>query len=488
MTNIASFEQKAKPAIRYQPPCEVVEAFHNTKALVRGIKGPRGSGKSGACVMEGMGAAGAQTPNHEGRRRTRFLVLRDTYRQLETTTIPSFRKWLGHATRLTGQYPIKGYTKIPLPDQTVLEMETVFLAMDGENIIDNLQSFEASFAWVNEARAIANRNVINMIVASCGRFPSKDEEGCTNSFVVMDTNPCDEFHWWYQDDVVERPRGWEFFSQVAPLVYMKDSPIFLNDPDFYTANAAATYARIQNKGYAYWLDQIPGATDQFIRTMVMGKYGTVVAGKAVYAQFWSEECVAQQPLEWLQQLPIVIGIDTSGLHPGAVFCQAYGGRIHVLREVHAKDTPFDSFAESVLAPMIAQEFRLNPIVAVVDPSNPRAGVGGKRASQVLEGWGIHTVLAPTNRLNQRLGAVTKLLQRRQAFLVDRSCKLVIEGFRGKYHYKKIDSSGLIEAYKPEPEKDVYADVHDGLQYACLYYERGATTDKVVVPPRRVMMV
>ena len=485
---ILPFTARAKPRVAYEPPDACIEAFHASTALVRGIRGPRGSGKSGACVMEGMGGAAAQTPNHEGRRRTRFLVLRDTYRQLETTTIPSFKKWLGHATRFTGQYPIKGYTRIPMPDQTVVDMETVFLAMDGENIIDNLQSFEASFAWVNEARAIENRNIINMIVASCGRYPSKDEEGCSNSFVVMDSNPCDEFHWWYNSDVVDRPEKWDFFAQVSPLLFMRDAPMFSNKISDYRPNPAATYARIQNKGYDYWLDQLSGATDAFIRTMVMGRYGTLVAGKAVYQQFWSEECVSLLPIEWHQQLPIVVGIDTSGLHPGAVFCQAYGGRIHALREIHAKDTPFDSFCESVLLPFIQQNFRMNSLTAVVDPSNPRLGAGGKTAMQLLEGYGVHTVPAPSNRLNLRLGSVTKLLQRRQAFIIDPSCKLLIEGFRGKYHYKKIDSSGLIEAYKPEPEKDVYADVHDAMQYASLYYERGSGQDKIVIPPRRVMMV
>jgi hypothetical protein len=438
--------------------------------------------------MEGMGGAGAQAPNHEGKRRTKFLVLRDTYRQLETTTIPSFMKWLGHATRLTGQYPIHAYTRMPLPDQTVISMETVFLAMDGENIIDNLQSFESSFAWVNEARGIVNRNVINMIIASTGRFPSKDEEGCTNAFVVADTNPCDEFHWWYDADMVSHPEGWAFFAQASPLIFTKDSPNFTDRRDDYITNPAATYARIQNKGYQYWLDQIPGASDAFIRTMVMGKYGTVVAGKPVYAQWWSEECVSPVPLEWNQTLPIIIGIDTSGLHPGAVFLQARGGTIHCLRELHAKDTPFDTFCESVLLPFIAANFRLNPITAVVDPSNPRLGAGGKTAMQLLEGYGVHTVLAPTNRLNLRLGAVTKLLQRRKAMIIDASMRLLIEGFRGKYHFKKIDSSGLIEAYKPEPEKNEHADVHDGLQYGCLYYQHGAGDQKVVVPPRKVMMV
>jgi hypothetical protein len=473
---------------RYEPPDDVLESFHASKALVRGVRGPRGSGKSAASIMEGMQGAGTQNVNHEGRRRSRFLVLRDTYRQLETTTIPSFKKWLGPYTRFSGVYPIKGFTRAPNPDGSVLEMETVFLAMDGENIIDNLQSFEASFAWINEARAIQNRNVVNMVIASCGRYPSKDEEGCPNAFVVMDTNPCDEFHWWHDADVKETPSGWAFFAQASPLIYLRDAPTYYDKPAFYKPNPAATYARIQNKGYDYWLDQIPGATDPFIRTMVMGKYGTLVAGKPVYEKYWHEDCLSPTPIEAHPSLPIVVGIDTSGLHPGAVFCQAYQGRVNALHELHAADSPFDQFCEAVLMPTINERYRMNPIIAVVDPSNPRYGVGGKTALQILIGYGIDAVLARTNRLNERLGAVTKLLQRRGALAIDPGCKILVEGFRGKYHYKKIDTSGVIVAYKPVPEKDKYADVHDGFQYVALYYSGGTQAQKVIVPPRKVMMV
>jgi hypothetical protein len=489
MADIVEFRAKARPKVEYEPPDAVIERFHASQALVRAVKGPRGSGKSGASIMEGFQGAGIQEPNHEGKRRTRFLVLRDTYRQLETTTIPSFKKWLGHATRFTGQYPIKGYTKVPMNDGTLVDMETVFLAMDGENIMDNLQSFEASFAWVNEARAIADPKVVNMVISSCGRFPSKDEEGCTSRFVVMDSNPSDEQHWWYKRaQPGQTPEGWEFFDQVSPLIYKSDAPIFHPIRDLYIPNPAATYAHIQNAGYNYWLDLVPGADDPFIRTMVMGEYGVMVMGKPVYQNFWHEDCLSLVPLEWHQALPIVIGIDTSGLHPGAAFMQAWGGRINLLRELHAKDTPFDVFVESVLLPFIAQWFRMNPLLAVLDPSNPRSGVGGKTALKVMNDAGISAVLAPgQNRFNTRIGAVSKLLQRRGAFMVDPSCTMSLAGFRGKYHYKKVESSSM-EVYKPMPEKDEYADVHDAIQYGCLYYQTGANSDKSPVPQVRRRMV
>lgn len=480
--------QPASKVVRYEPPDVVVERFHASKATVRGIVGPRGTGKSGSCIMDSLQAAGQQTVGPSGLRRTRFLVLRDTYRQLETTTIPSFQKWLGHATKITGQYPLIGQTRIPMPDGSTIMMETVFLAMDGLNIIDNLQSFEASFAYINEARAIENASVVNMVIASTGRFPSKDEEGCTSSFVVMDTNPCDETHWWYQYHMKKTPANWEFFSQESPLLYLSQDPVYRDDPALYVPNPRATYARIQNKGYNYWLDQIPGAGDPYIRTMIMGKYGTMVLGRPVYSQWWSEECVSRTPLEWSRTLPLVIGIDTSGLHPGAVIGQASGGTLRCLRELRAEATPFDEFVEAILLPTLASEFHNIPVICILDPSNPRSAVGGKTAQQILNGYGIDAILAPTNNLDVRLGSVVKFLQRRKSMIIDPACSMLIDGFRGKYHYKKIEGTGVVEAYKPIPEKNAYADVHDGMQYLAMYYLNGARDQKIIVPKRKILIV
>lgn len=477
---------RPKTRVEYEPPDLVLEAFHAAPARVRGVMGPRGSGKSGASIAEAVQGAFAQNANQRGYRRSRFLVLRDTYRQLETTTIPSFKKWLGHASRFTGQYPIRGFTKLPCPDGSRIEMETIFLAMDGENIIDNLQSFEASFAWINEARGIERPDVVSMVQSSCGRFPSKDEEGCVSKFVVMDTNPPDEYHWWYHADMVQPVDGWQFFRQVSPLLYDGPPGTFVNDKNRYRPNPAATYARIQNAGYDYWLDMIPGSSDAFIRTMVMGMYGTLVTGKPVYESFWHEDVVSPKPLEMHDSLTICVGIDTSGLHPGAVFGQIAGGRVNVLRELHMKDTPFDEFIEAAFIPFVQTHFPRNPIICILDPSNPRLGVGGKTALQLLQARGFEATLATTNRFNLRLGAVVYLLQRRGAFAIDPCCKMVIEGFRGKYHYKKIESSGLMVAHRAMPEKNEFADVHDGLQYLALHYQQGRLRTPIALPKARTL--
>jgi hypothetical protein len=479
--------------VGYNPVDEVSREFHEKgiSALVRGIMGARGTGKSGTCIMDGLRGASQQNVSRTGVRRSRFLVLRDTYRQLETTTIPSFKKWLGPVSRIHGNYPIRALTRIPSlqHDGTAIEMETVFLAMDGENIIENLQSLEASFAWINEARAIENPNIVNMVLASCGRYPSKDEEGCNQRFVVMDSNPPDDSHWWHRADVVDRPPGWHFYTQESPLVYKHEGQreSYSNRPEDYTPNPRALYARIQNAGYNYWLDLIPNASDAFIRTMVMGRYGTFVAGKPVYGLSWTEEVVAKEALTHNQAIQIVAGIDTSGLHPAAVFGQLRQGTVHILGELHVKDTPFEEFLDAAFIPYCMERFPNCSIFAVLDPSNPRAGIGGKNALQVCQSRGIAATLAPTNIFNRRIGAVTTLLMRRKALVIDPRAQLLLAGFRGKYRYEKIEAQGIQEVYKPQPVKDEYADVHDGMQYLCLYYQFGRQEQKIIVPQKRVLM-
>lgn len=477
---------REQPLVRYFAQDQAMLDFHRDRSLVRFIIGPRGSGKSGGGIMEGMTAAAEQKPNQRGIRRSKFLVLRDTYRQLTTTTIPSFRKWLGPASKIAGQYPIIAKTHVPLADGTAVEMETTFLAMDGENIIENLQSFEASFAWINEARGIERPDVVSMVIATCGRFPSKDEEGCSRRFVVGDTNPPDEFHWLYKADMVDPVVGWRIFKQVSPLIYSGPKGNYLDKPNLYVPNPEATYAQIQNAGYDYWLDMIPGSSDAFIRTMVMGQYGTLVTGKPVYEKSWHEDVISSEPLHAHDALTVVVGIDTSGLHPAAVFGQVSNGRLNILRELHVKDTPFEEFVESAFIPFVLEHFPRNPIVCVVDPSNPRSGIGGKTAMQILQKFNFDTTPAVTNRMNPRLGAVTYLLQRRNAMSIDPSLKLLIEGFRGKYFYKKMESSGLMVIHRNIPEKNDYADVHDAMQYLSLHCQMGRGRPEFQAPKQAVL--
>src|SRR6056300_1226734 len=71
--------------------------FHASNAFVRGVKGPIGSGKSVGCCLEIFIRAKQQHPSIDGKRRTRWAVVRNTGPELETTTIKTWLDWFPEA-------------------------------------------------------------------------------------------------------------------------------------------------------------------------------------------------------------------------------------------------------------------------------------------------------------------------------------------------------------------------------------------------------
>ena len=120
--------------------------FHNSNAPVRLIKGPEGSGKSSACVIEILLRAMKQRP-YKGVRSSRFAVIRNTYPALTTTTIPTFVDWIkerdytnrGYRFTLKHEKPLLGSLWLRMPDKTEVQSEIVFLALDGPEDIEKLQ-------------------------------------------------------------------------------------------------------------------------------------------------------------------------------------------------------------------------------------------------------------------------------------------------------------------------------------------------------------
>ena len=72
---------------------------HQCQAFIRGVMGPVGSGKSTACCWEMFRRLQAQEPGPDGIRRSRWAVVRNTYRELTDTTLNTWRDWfesVGH--------------------------------------------------------------------------------------------------------------------------------------------------------------------------------------------------------------------------------------------------------------------------------------------------------------------------------------------------------------------------------------------------------
>ena len=193
--------------------------FLNDKSFVRGIMGPVGSGKSYACASEIMLKAINQKPSpKDGIKYTRFVIVRNSYPELRTTTIKTWQEIFPE--NIWGSFrwspPLTHHIKLPSRDNAPgVDCEVIFLALDQPKDVRKLLSMELTGAWINEARELP-KAVIDGLTHRVGRYPTKADGGPTWRGVWMDTNPMDDDHWWYRLAEKEKMRGkyaWKFFKQ-----------------------------------------------------------------------------------------------------------------------------------------------------------------------------------------------------------------------------------------------------------------------------------
>ena len=67
--------------------------FHKSNKFHRLVRGPVGSGKSTGMCVEIFRRACEQAPQQDGIRRTRFAIVRSTYRELQDTTLKTWLDW-----------------------------------------------------------------------------------------------------------------------------------------------------------------------------------------------------------------------------------------------------------------------------------------------------------------------------------------------------------------------------------------------------------
>ena len=176
----------------YKSPGVTVDAFLQSQAFVIGLRGPIGSGKSTAAVMKLLMIAQRQPIQKDGRRHSRFAVIRNTYPELTTTTIKTWHQWVPESL---GHWKASGPPTHHIIDDK-LDMEVLFVALDRPKDVRKVLSMELTACWINEAREIA-KPVVDGLTGRVGRFPPKRDGGCVDPQILMDTNSPEVDHWWY---------------------------------------------------------------------------------------------------------------------------------------------------------------------------------------------------------------------------------------------------------------------------------------------------
>jgi hypothetical protein len=461
-------------SFKYKPDGDILKTFMKDNSFFRGIRGPVGSGKSVACCVEIFRRSLEQKKNQEGKRKSRWAVIRNTNPQLKTTTIKTWLDWFPEDQYGKFMWSVPYTHFMNIGD---VELEVIFLALDRPEDVKKLLSLELTGIWINEAREIP-KSIIDACTMRVGRYPSMREGGASWSGVIADTNAPEEDHWWpimsgevpvpdhihhEQAKMLVKPDNWTFYIQPAGMIekLSKEGSV-----DSYHDNDKAENSN--NLLSTYYSNLIRGKTKSWIDVYVMNRLGQIQEGKPVYPEFNMDYHVAKEEVPVAQGVPLYIGIDF-GLTPAAVFGQKVRGRWLILNEIVAIDMGIVRFAE-MLRQDISTRFSNLEVKIIGDPAGDfRAQTDETTPFQILRGAGLRAYPAPSNSIDLRLeavrGSLNKMADGKPAFLIDKRCATLIKGFDSGYSYRRMMVSG--ERFDDKPDKNMYSHVHDALQYLML---------------------
>ena len=423
--------------VEYEILPSFVEFSEDLSPTCWALIGPAGGGKSVAAIMKLL----AHCSLHKDG--ARYVIIRNTYRMLYDTTMPTFFQWV---PRELGKWDSSN-------EKFVLggKYEFLFRSCERPEDIDKFKGLEITGYFLNEGMEI-KEDIKNILDQRIGRYPMEEyrdddgikrRRGTSKTLSIIDSNPPDMEHWLYER-FVRNP--------------LKDHRLVLQPPYENAHNLPVGY-------YDKMRDRYRDAPD-LINRYIEGKWGSVYRGKAVYPEFDSRVHVASEPLKFTPGLPLFCGLDF-GLTPACVWTQVRkNGTWVVLSEMWADNVAADEFGDAIVR--YTQTFFLgaSEILWYGDPSGfKKSETDAKSVGDILAKKGIGLIPGAIT-VTARLEAVRRRLRLRSGLLVSPTCSRLIDGFSGSYCYKEISTTTIqgMKIYSDKPDKNKYSHIHDALQY------------------------
>lgn len=443
-------------------PSPTGKLFHASNSFVNLVVGPYGSGKSTMCVNHIVRSACAMPAWHNGRRRSRWAIVRNTSGELQSTTLQTWLTWFGDLGDVKKrQKPLLTYEHTFNDGNGIVELELIFIALDREQDLRKIKSLEVTGAYINELSEVPQGALAHFKGRVNKRYPSR--AFCPDDYwsgIIADTNPPDTDHWIYKDFELKSLESYRIFHQPHGLLKDEEGTWHQN-PNCDNA---------LNLAHDYYTKLAEGQTEDFVKVYCLGDYGSVGFGKKVYSEY-NDDLHSTAKLQAIQGEPIHLGWDF-GLTPACIVLQITPrGQIKVLKEYTAEDMGIRTFAKNIVIPSLERDFPYCKIgISRADPS----GVAGDEIMEELScigelnSLGINTAPARTNDLEPRIGAVryflNTMIDGKPAFIISREgCPTFRKGFIKDYCFRRISVSGE-ERYKEVPHKNFASHVHDAAQY------------------------
>jgi hypothetical protein len=430
-----------------------IKAFSQSDAFIRGVMGPFRSGKSsGAGAIEIVKRGSQQAPGPDGIRHTRWIVVRNTYRQLNDTVIKTFMTWFppvhwGDWNGSDHRYRINA-----LPNT---DIEILFRALDRPDHVANLLSFEATGAWVNEAREVP-WPIIDALQGRVGQYPPLNQGGPTWYGLILDTNPPDVDSEFF--DFFERKKHPTVNVNGKEVLFAQlfKQPSGLSDEAENLPNLVG--------GRNYYLTLMQGKNEEYIKVYIKGEYGFVVDGKPVFPEY-NDRIHCDPDIFAVDDLPVYVGLDF-GLTPAAVYSQIdEAGRWKVVAELVSRSMGIDRFSDQMIE-FQGRHFAHNEFIYVGDPAgNTRSQTDERTCFDILHAKGIPVepgLQSPQIRQESIRKPLRQLIDGRPQFALHPRCTMLRKGFMGGFCFRRLQVSG--ERYSDQPDKNIYSHCHDSLQY------------------------
>ena len=445
--------------ITFAPP-PTCATFMMSESFYRFILGPLGSGKTTTVLFELLRRACEQAPGADGRRHTRFALLRQTLQQLKNTVLKDIIQWFGPLiTWKVSESTVWFEFGDVISEWILLPLET---PEDQKRIL----SMNITGAFVSEAIEI-NFDLLVAIAGRCGRYPSAQDGVPSWYGVVLDSNMPTEGTPWHAAVATPLP-GWQVFIQPSGLAENAENLNWLLQTQATLALPLDHPDRIA-KGREYYARLSTSTNPAWVKRYVMAEFGPDPSGAAVYSGMFFASFHCRDELLVIPGAPLLIGMDL-GRDPWAVIGQLDSmSRLLVHEEIEA-----DNIGLRLQLPRIRQAVNQRQYVGcsvciIFDPAGMAKGDFDEYTSyDVIRSYGFMCMPAPSNKLAPRLNAVERFLTETRggtaAMLINRpKCPKLVGGLNGQYRFK----FNQIGEAQPLPEKNEWSHVCDGHQYLCM---------------------
>lgn len=447
-----------------QPQGATLAAYSAARNPVDIIRGPLAGGKTYESINKCLTLCIEQhASKHEGIRRTRGVVVRNTYPDLISTVVKDFREVIPESIgHMTMGHPPELNLDFDLEDGTRVIANIIFLALDKPEDVRKIRGLNTTWIYVNEVKEIARAN-FDMMTTRADRYPQIGWSKYAGVF--GDTNAWDQDHW--LEEIAQKIQSGEIMDwkiHVQPGGVIKVNGKWEVNPN---AENPATVTT------GYYQKALQGKREDWILVNLANEIGYSFNGKPVHPDYSDSRNVAPQNL--IPKPGIVYVGQDFGLTPAAVFWQRQpNGQWWGIDELVRFDMTNEKFAVELKAK--CAEIRATvpgvTFVHIGDPSGDnRVGTDGRTTFQIYRLAGFSGIRAassndPQVRRDALTRPLTRLINGEPGLLLSPKMTFLRKALAGAWCYRRVQIGGT-ERYKDEADKNEFSHVGEAAEYGLM---------------------